>query len=96
MRKSMKFYLGGAILFALPLFLTSCEGTLDDIFGEWSKPVTNSNETPSDPSSDKTVTKITVDLSGIDAKYKNDAGDQLKLALGDQVTLSFEILPAEA
>ena len=35
-------------------------------------------------------------MSGIDAKYKNDAGDQLKLALGDQVTLSFEILPAEA
>ncbi len=96
MRKSMKFYLGGAILLALPLFLTSCEGTLDDIFGEWSKPVAKPNETPSDPSSDKTVTKITVDLSGIDAKYKNDAGDQLKLALGDQVTLSFEILPAEA
>jgi hypothetical protein len=72
--------------------LTSC----DDILGEWSRPVANSNETPSDPSSDKTVTKITVDLSGIDAKYKNDAGDQLKLALGDQVTLSFEILPAEA
>ena len=76
--------------------LTSCDPYLDDIFGEWSKPVTNSNETPSDPLSDKTVTKITVDLSGIDAKYKNDAGDQLKLALGDQVTLSFEILPAEA
>lgn len=38
MRKSMKFYLGGAILFALPLFLTSCEGTLDDIFGKWDKP----------------------------------------------------------
>jgi hypothetical protein len=39
----MKFYLGGAILFALPLFLTSCEGTLDDIFGEWSRPSGNTN-----------------------------------------------------
>lgn len=98
MKKFLKTNLcvGGVILLCLSVMFTSCEGTLDDIFGEWSKPVTNSNETPSDPSSDKTVTKITVDLSGIDAKYKNDAGDQLKLALGDQVTLSFEILPAEA
>ena len=87
---------GGVLLLSLSMSLTSCDPYLDDIFGEWSKPVANSNETPSDPLSDKTVTKITVDLSGIDAKYKNDAGDQLKLALGDQVTLSFEILPAEA
>ena len=96
MKKIISKLLGGVLLFSLSMSLTSCEGALDDILGEWSKPVANSNKTPSDPSSDKTVTKITVDLSGIDAKYKNDAGDQLKLALGDQVTLSFEILPAEA
>jgi hypothetical protein len=32
--------LGGAMLFALSMSLTSCEGTLDDIFGEWDKPST--------------------------------------------------------
>ena len=46
----MKFYLGGAILLALPLFLTSCEGTLDDVFGEWSRPTGNNSNT--DKSSD--------------------------------------------
>lgn len=35
--------LGGVALFALSMSLTSCEGTLDDVFGEWSKP------TPSTP-----------------------------------------------
>ena len=43
MKKSMKTILGGAILVALPMFLTSCEGTLDDVFGEWSRPSGNTN-----------------------------------------------------
>lgn len=34
MKQSIKLLLGGAFLFALPMFLTSCE----DILGEWSKP----------------------------------------------------------
>lgn len=34
MKQSIKHLLGGAVLFALPLTLTSCE----DILGEWSKP----------------------------------------------------------
>jgi hypothetical protein len=51
MKKLMKFYLGGAILFALPLFLTSCEGTLDDVFGEWSRPSGNNSNTDSDKAS---------------------------------------------
>ena len=37
MRKSMKSLLAVLVL-ATPLTLTSCEGTLDDILGEWSRP----------------------------------------------------------
>ena len=51
--KSMKSMLmGGAILLGLAMCLTSCEGTLDDVFGEWSRPSGNnsqSNEKPSEP-----------------------------------------------
>ena len=37
MKQSIRFILGGALLLALPLFLTSCE----DILGEWSRPAPN-------------------------------------------------------
>ena len=33
--------LGGVLLFVLSMCLTSCEGSLDDVFGEWSKPTGN-------------------------------------------------------
>lgn len=36
--KSMIF--GGTLLFVLSMCFTSCEGTLDDIFGKWDKPST--------------------------------------------------------
>ena len=40
MMKSLKSMLmGGAILFGLAMCFTSCEGSLDDVFGEWSRPV---------------------------------------------------------
>lgn len=32
------------------MLLTSCEGTLDDVFGEWDKPSANTNTTPADDS----------------------------------------------
>ena len=34
---------GGILLFALSICLSSCNGTLDDIFGEWDKPSANTN-----------------------------------------------------
>lgn len=41
MKKSIRpILLGGAFLFALSMSLTSCEGALDDIFGEWDRPGT--------------------------------------------------------
>ena len=37
--KALKFnLLGGIILLCLSMMFASCEGTLDDVFGEWSKP----------------------------------------------------------
>ena len=38
MKQLFKLFLGGMLLMAMPLMMTSCEGTLDDIFGEWSRP----------------------------------------------------------
>ena len=38
MRKLMKSIFMGAAMLALPMMLTSCEGTLDDVFGEWDRP----------------------------------------------------------
>ena len=37
MRKLMRIFMGAAML-ALPMMLTSCEGTLDDVFGQWDRP----------------------------------------------------------
>ena len=68
--------------------LTSCNHDLSDHFGV--------SDNPSSGGGSTAVTKITIDLTALDAKYLNDEKTQLKLALGDQVTLSFEILPAEA
>ena len=38
MRKLMKSIFMGAAMLALPMMLTSCEGTLDDVFGQWDRP----------------------------------------------------------
>ena len=38
MKLSFKHLLSAALLIAMPLTFTSCEGALDDIFGEWSRP----------------------------------------------------------
>ena len=35
MKQQFKLLVGGMLLMAMPLMMTSCEGTLDDIFGEW-------------------------------------------------------------
>ena len=50
--------MGGMLLMAMPLMMTSCEGTLDDIFGEWSRPTQKTPETPPKPIA---VTGVTLD-----------------------------------
>ena len=38
MKKIISKLMGGVLMFSLSMSLTSCEGALDDIFGEWSNP----------------------------------------------------------
>ena len=58
--KSIKSMLmGGAILLGLAMCLTSCEGTLDDIFGEWSRP-THGTSDGTKPDSQGNVTSISI------------------------------------
>jgi len=79
-------------LLAIGMGLTSCEGALDDILGEWSRP-TPGNVTPGTDEGE--VTSIEVDLSKIDEKYLDTEKTKLQLTVGDEVTLSFTILPEE-
>lgn len=54
MKKQLfKHLMGGMLMLAMPLMLTSCEGMLDDIFGEWSRPTgNNSSNNDSKPAED--------------------------------------------
>ena len=54
MKKQLfKHLMGGMLMMAMPLMFTSCEGTLDDIFGEWSRPTgNNSSNNDSKPAED--------------------------------------------
>ena len=92
MKKIISKLMGGVLLFSFSMSLTSCEGALDDILGEWSRP-TPGNVTPG--TDEGGVTSITVDLSKIDAKYLDSEKTKLQLTVGDEVTLSFTILPEE-
>jgi len=47
---------GGILLFALSICLSSCNGTLDDIFGEWDKPSSGTVTPSSDKKSAATIT----------------------------------------
>ena len=62
MKQPFKLLVGGMLLMAWPLMMTSCEGTLDDIFGEWSRPT---QKTPDSTDSQKenpiAVTGVTLD-----------------------------------
>ena len=52
MKKIISKLMGGVFLFSLSMSLTSCEGALDDILGEWSRPT---------PGGTATVTSISID-----------------------------------
>lgn len=62
MQLSIKSLLGSALLSAMPLVFTSCEGTLDDIFGEWSRPTgqtpSSSDDTPTTADDTPTITSV--------------------------------------
>ena len=81
----------GAILFGLAMCLTSCEGTLDDVFGEWSRPSGNnsqSNEKPSEPTIKETpltlealtAGTIKVNKPRTDMQYSKNGGAKTTLS----------------
>lgn len=51
MKKITNKLVGGMLLLSLSVSLTSCEGVLDDILGEWSRPSGNNSNTDSDKAS---------------------------------------------
>ena len=69
-------------LLAIGMGLTSCDEQLDNA-------VTPGTDEQGE------VTSITVDLSKIDEKYLDTEKTKLQLTVGDEVTLSFTILPEE-
>lgn len=60
----MKIFMGAAML-ALPMMLTSCEGTLDDVLGKWDRPSNNNGE------KDGTESEIEKKLVAFDAILKD-------------------------
>ena len=72
-------------LLAIGMGLTSCDEQLDNAVVPGVTPGTDEGE----------VTSITVDLSKIDEKYLDTEKTKLQLTVGDEVTLSFTILPEE-
>jgi hypothetical protein len=58
--KALKFnLLGGIILLCLSMMFASCEGTLDDVFGEWDKPAPQTSTTVA-------VTSISLDKATLE------------------------------
>lgn len=72
-------------MLAIGMGLTSCDEQLDNAAVPGVTPGTDEGE----------VTSITVDLSKIDEKYLDADKTKLQLTVGDELTLSFTILPAE-
>ena len=72
-------------LLTIGMGLTSCDEQLDNAVVPGVTPGTDEGE----------VTSITVDLSKIDEKYLDTEKTKLLLTVGDEVTLSFTILPEE-
>ena len=59
MKLSFKHLLSAALLIAMPLTFTSCEGALDDILGEWSRPTPGSSTGGGSDSGTVTAATIT-------------------------------------
>ena len=86
MKHSIKsMMMGGAILFSLSMCLTSCEGALDDVLGEWSRPTPGNNTPSGGGSSTVKVTSITLNKT------------YTSLHIGNTETLTVEtVAPADA
>lgn len=74
MKHSLKSILAAGMLLTMTLVFTSCEGALDDIFGEWSRPVPVSDIAISDASLEMEVNnqaQLSATAYPENAKYKN-------------------------
>ena len=74
MKHSLKSILAAGMLLTMTLVFTSCEGALDDIFGEWSRPVPVSDITISDANLEMEVNnqaQLSATAYPENAKYKN-------------------------
>jgi hypothetical protein len=90
MQLSIKSLLGSVLLAAMPLVFTSCEGTLDDLFGEWSRP------TPQTPTATIKFTamnefqdadnKVPKDVTIAKLTLKSSCLPNGQLVLDDQIT----------
>lgn len=67
MKQLFKLLVGGMIMMAMPLMLTSCEGEFDDIFGEWSRPTGTNNDKSDKPE------PLTVSAEGFNNIYDGNA-----------------------
>ena len=81
MRSIKSMMMGGAFLLGLAMCLTSCEGTLDDIFGEWSRPTGNNGNTKTTVA----VKSVTLDQTTLTKAVGDDA-----------VTLTATVDPTDA
>ena len=77
-------------LLTVGMGLTSCDEQLDNAVTPYIPGVTPEVDEKGE------VTSIEVDLSKIDEKYLDSEKTKLQLTVGDEVTLSFTILPEEA
>ena len=70
MKQPFKLFMGGMIMMAMPLMMTSCEGEFDDIFGEWSRPTGTNNKEPKSA----TISYATVNVGKTygDAAFTNE------------------------
>ena len=84
MRKLMKIFMGAAML-ALPMMLTSCEGTLDDVLGKWDRPTNNNGE------KDGTESEIEKKLVAFDEVIKDGSTFDVTFKFNDvDVTVNFK------
>lgn len=82
MKKIISKLMGGVLLFSLSMSLTSCEGALDDILGEWSRPTPGSST--GGGTTTIAVTSVTLDAN------------EMKLAAGDKGQLTATVAPDNA
>ena len=74
MKQLFKLFLGGVLLMAMPLMLTSCEDIFDDIFGEWSRPTQNTSNSSNPEKTAATISYATSSVSKTfgDADFINE------------------------